>query len=204
MAENGTPAMSLASLVSLPQSSKPGATFFSALAQWEKEHGLGGRPREFGRIEQGRVGQRARSYTQTPRHVQYRCIQIPAAWERAGGLFRAHARRGSMRAGRGSIGSASILVARRWAALGWWHAACWAKRRRRSAAGRSAWHAREVARAIDKQFQRRAPQRTGPSRVTAVRGLIASRGVWTGRRTSMRSRAPSPLWACAKKGKPSG
>jgi len=94
MAENGTPAMSLASLVSLPQSSKPGATFFSALAQWEKEHGLGGRPREFGRIEQGRVGQRARSYTQTPRHVQYRCIQIPAAWERAGGVFRAHARRG--------------------------------------------------------------------------------------------------------------
>src|SRR6516164_5575302 len=32
-----------ASLVSLPRSSKPGVTFFSALAQWEREHGLGPR-----------------------------------------------------------------------------------------------------------------------------------------------------------------
>jgi hypothetical protein len=82
-----------------------------------------------------------------------------------------------MRAGRGSIGTASILVARRSAALGWWHAACWAKRRRGSAAGRSAWHAREVARAIDKQLQRRAIADAAEARVTAVRGLIAAGGV---------------------------
>ena len=82
-----------------------------------------------------------------------------------------------MRAGRGSIGTASILVARRSAALGWWHSACWAKRRRGSAAGRSAWHAREVARAIDKQLQRRAIADAAEARVTAVRGLVAAGGV---------------------------
>ena len=37
-----------ASLVSLPHSSKPGVTFFSALAQREREHGLGGRTRVAG------------------------------------------------------------------------------------------------------------------------------------------------------------
>ena len=46
----------------------------------------GGRENSEG-IEQGRVGQRAPSYTRTPRHVQCRCSQVPAASERARAAF---------------------------------------------------------------------------------------------------------------------
>src|SRR5215831_8653901 len=68
-------------LLSLPHSSKPGVTFFSALARWEREHGLEGGQENSERIEEGRVGRRARHIRESPRHVQCGCSQIPAASE---------------------------------------------------------------------------------------------------------------------------
>jgi hypothetical protein len=132
------------------------------------------------RIEQGRVGQRARSYTRTPRHVQYRCSQIPAAWDRAGGVFRA-------RAGRDGAGvfpraGARLGQPRSWRRgdrrAGWWHASVLgqAPARERSREERLE-HACEVAWAVDKQLERRAIADAAEARVTAARGLIAAGGV---------------------------
>jgi hypothetical protein len=64
-----------ASLVPLPHSSKPGVPFFSALAQWRREHGLGGGGENSKWIEQD---QRASSYPRTPCHVQCRSSQVAA------------------------------------------------------------------------------------------------------------------------------
>jgi len=118
------------------------------------------------RIEQGRVDQRAPSYTRTPRHVQYRSSQILAAtqaareyargrgldWDSLDPARQVAMLKGSAKASR-KAKSDDLGYFAAWrleaAALGWWHASVLgqAPAPERSREERSG-HAYEVARAV--------------------------------------------------------